>query len=76
MCHPHPAVGSERRLSLQGARLGVMRQTINSNTSDPDVMMLFGNALSTLQQQGEHHTAQCCVNILNADLCGAFHPES
>ena len=53
-----------------------MRQTINPNTSDPDVMMLFGNALSTLQQQGEHRTAQCRANILNADLCGTPHPQS
>ena len=36
-----------------------MRQIINGNTSDPDVMMLFGNALSTLQQQGVHYAAQC-----------------
>ena len=53
-----------------------MRQTLNQATSDPDVMMLFGNALSTLQQQGEHHTGQCCVSILGADLCGTLHPQS
>ena len=53
-----------------------MRQTINPNTSDPDVMMLFGNALNTLQQQGEHRTAHRCANILNADLCGTLHPQS
>ncbi len=30
-----------------------MRQTINTNNADGDVMMLFGNALTMLQQQGE-----------------------
>lgn len=43
-------------LALQGARIGVMRQVINTNTSDPGVMQLFGNALTTLQQQGDPHT--------------------
>lgn len=38
---------------LQGARIGVMRQVINTNTADADVMALFGNALTMLQQQGD-----------------------
>lgn len=38
---------------LQGARIGVMRQVINTNTSDPGIMQLFETALTTLQQQGD-----------------------
>jgi len=30
-----------------------MRQVINTNTADADVMALFGNALTMLQQQGD-----------------------
>ena len=30
-----------------------MRQTINTDIADGDVMTLFGNALTLLQQQGE-----------------------
>lgn len=30
-----------------------MRQTINTDNADGDVMTLFGNALTMLQQQGE-----------------------
>ncbi len=61
MCHSHPVAGLRGWRSLQGARIGVMRQTITPNTSDPDVMTLFGNALSTLQQQGEQHILQQAV---------------
>lgn len=44
---------------MQGARIGVMRQVINTNTSDPGVMQLFETALTTLQQQGDLHTRGC-----------------
>ena len=40
-------------VDVQGARIGVMRQIIDYNTSDPDVMALFVGALTTLQQQGD-----------------------
>ena len=55
-------VNSISRLSAdaQGARIGIMRQIINMNTSDPYVMALFGNALVTLQQQGNAPQLRSC----------------
>ncbi|CAK0787609.1 hypothetical protein CVIRNUC_010831 [Coccomyxa viridis] len=49
---PANYTGQLSRDALKGARIGVMRQTINTNNADGDVMMLFGNALTMLQQQG------------------------
>ena len=39
--------------------MGVMRQVINMNTSDPGVMQLFETALTTLQQQGDSLSFRC-----------------
>ena len=38
---------------MQGARIGVARQVVNYNNSDPYVLGLFGQALTTLQEQGD-----------------------
>jgi Asp-tRNA(Asn)/Glu-tRNA(Gln) amidotransferase A subunit family amidase len=39
-------------LYLQGARIGVLREVIDTQTADAEVMQLFQNALSNMTSQG------------------------
>jgi Asp-tRNA(Asn)/Glu-tRNA(Gln) amidotransferase A subunit family amidase len=78
----HPAVDYSKALdphALKGARIGVFRRYIDTETADPEVKAVTEAALKTLQQEGATLVDPFTVpdyDVLEKDLwCGDFEAD-